>query len=94
MHKSKTTMTRIDKLHCKYFDLLNDLLNKDTITKGEYDWISDHLDSIYSSWVNFGEHNCYRDPQANSFACSKCGIIYPEEAGAAQGFICEDCADY
>jgi hypothetical protein len=28
---------------------------------------------------------------ANSFACIKCGTIYPEEAGAEPGFTCDEC---
>jgi len=29
--------------------------------------------------------------QANSFECVKCGSIWTEEAGASQGFTCDDC---
>ena len=29
--------------------------------------------------------------QNNSFPCSICGIIWSEESGAYEGFICEDC---
>jgi hypothetical protein len=37
------------------------------------------------------EHDDKLKAQANSFPCGNCGIVYSEESGAYDGFICDDC---
>lgn len=32
-----------------------------------------------------------QDIQANSFPCRECGVVYSEESGATNNFLCENC---
>ena len=40
------------------------------------------------------EHDDKLKSQENSFPCGNCGIVYSEESGAYDGFICDECKEH